>query len=36
LRYELSHFMGCRFGLFNWATKESGGSADFDFFRIGS
>ena len=36
LRYELSHFIGCRFGLFNWATKETGGTADFDFFRIGS
>jgi beta-xylosidase len=36
LRYELSHFMGCRFGLFNFATKQTGGRADFDFFRIGS
>ncbi|MEI7575499.1 MAG: glycoside hydrolase 43 family protein [Armatimonadota bacterium] len=34
LRYELSHFMGCRFGLFNMATIQSGGHADFDFFRI--
>lgn len=34
LRYELTHFMGCRFGLFNFASKEAGGSADFDFFRI--
>ena len=36
LRYELSHFMGCRFGLFNFASKQTGGHADFDFFRIGS
>ncbi len=28
------HFMGYRFGLFNYATKNTGGSADFDFFRI--
>lgn len=34
LRYELSHFMGCRFGLFCMASKETGGSADFDFFRV--
>lgn len=34
MRYELSHFMGYRFGLFNFATKEPGGYADFDFFRI--
>lgn len=28
------HFMGYRFGLFNYATKTIGGSADFDFFHI--
>ncbi len=28
------HFMGYRFGLFIYATKNTGGSADFDFFRI--
>jgi len=28
------HFMGYRFGLFNYATKEAGGFADFDYFRI--
>jgi beta-xylosidase len=28
------HFMGYRFGLFNYATKTTGGSADFDFFHI--
>jgi beta-xylosidase len=36
LRYDLVHFMGCRFGLFNFATKEPGGHVDFDFFRIGN
>lgn len=33
MRYTLAHFMGYRFGLFNYATKEAGGYADFDFFR---
>ena len=31
--YTLPHFMGYRFGLFNFATKTSGGFVDFDFFR---
>jgi beta-xylosidase len=35
LRYDLRHFMGCRFGLFAFSTKNPGGHADFDFFRIG-
>jgi hypothetical protein len=26
--------MGYRFGLFNYATKKTGGYADFDFFHI--
>ncbi len=30
----MEHFMGYRFGLFNYATKETGGYADFDWFRI--
>lgn len=30
----MEHFMGYRFGLFNYATKEPGGYADFDWFRI--
>ena len=30
----MEHFMGYRFGLFNYATKEAGGFADFDYFRI--
>ena len=34
MAYTLPHFMGYRFGLFNYATKTTGGSADFDFFRI--
>jgi len=27
-------FMGYRFGLFNYATKEKGGYVDFDYYRI--
>jgi alpha-glucosidase len=34
MSYTLPHFMGYRFGLFNYATKNTGGYADFDFFRI--
>ena len=34
MKYTLPHFMGYRFGLFNYATKETGGYADFDYFRI--
>jgi hypothetical protein len=26
--------MGYRFGLFNYATKNTGGYADFDYFHI--
>jgi beta-xylosidase len=32
--YTLPHFMGYRFGLFNYATEQVGGYADFDFFHI--
>ena len=32
--YTLPHFMGYRFGLFNYATKNAGGFVDFDWFRI--
>jgi beta-xylosidase len=32
--YTLPHFMGYRFGLFNFATKSTDGSADFDWFRV--
>ncbi len=35
MEYTLPHFMGYRFGLFSFATKESGGFVDFDYFRIG-
>lgn len=34
MTYTLPHFMGYRFGLFNYATQQVGGYADFDFFRI--
>ncbi|WP_035652191.1 glycoside hydrolase 43 family protein [Flavobacterium sp. ASV13] len=34
MKYTLPHFMGYRFGLFNYATKNSGGYVDFDWFRI--
>lgn len=30
----MEHFMGYRFGLFNYATESAGGFADFDWFRI--
>jgi beta-xylosidase len=32
--YRLDHFMGQRFALFNYSTKEEGGYADFDWFKI--
>jgi beta-xylosidase len=34
MSYTLPHFMGYRFALFNYATKNAGGYADFDFFHI--
>lgn len=34
MAYTLPHFMGYRFTLFNYATKETGGFVDFDYFRI--
>jgi len=34
MSYTLPHFMGYRFALFNYATKEAGGHLDFDFFKI--
>ena len=36
MAYTLPHFMGYRFGLFNYSTREPGGFVDFDFFRIGA
>lgn len=32
--YTIPHFMGYRFGLFNYATQNTGGFADFDYFHI--
>lgn len=34
MTYTLPHFMGYRFGLFNYATKTAGGFVDFDYFRV--
>lgn len=34
MAYTLPHFMGYRFGLFNYAGKDVGGYVDFDFFHI--
>jgi beta-xylosidase len=34
MAYTLPHFMGYRYGLFNFGTKSAGGIADFDFFHI--
>jgi len=34
MTYSLAHFMGYRFGLFNYATRTPGGFADFDCFHI--
>lgn len=34
MAYTLPHFMGYRFALFNYAAKNTGGFADFDYFHI--
>jgi len=34
MSYTIPHFMGYRFGLFNYATRNAGGYADFDFFHL--
>lgn len=34
MQYTLPHFMGYRFGLFNYATQSTGGYVDFDYFNI--
>lgn len=34
MEYTIPHFMGYRLGLFNYATRNTGGYADFDFFHI--
>jgi beta-xylosidase len=35
MEYSMPHFMGYRFGLFNYATKSPGGYVDYDWFRTG-
>jgi len=32
--WSLSHFMGYRVGLFNYATQAAGGSVDFDYYSL--
>lgn len=34
MAYTLPHFMGYRFGLFNYATETAGGFVDFDYYRV--
>ncbi len=34
MKYTLPHFMGYRFGIYYYATKEVGGHVDVDYFRI--
>jgi beta-xylosidase len=34
MQYSMPHFMGYRFGLFNYCTKTVGGFVDFDYFHI--
>jgi beta-xylosidase len=34
MEYSMPHFIGYRYGLFNYATKIPGGYVDFDWFRI--
>lgn len=34
MSYTIPHFMGYRFGLFNYAEKVPGGYVDFNYFRI--
>jgi beta-xylosidase len=34
MAYTIPQFIGYRFALFNYATKNTGGSVDFDFFHI--
>jgi beta-xylosidase len=34
MEYSMPHFMGYRYGLFNYATRTPGGYVDFDWFRI--
>jgi beta-xylosidase len=34
MEYSMPHFMGYRFGLFNYSTITPGGFVDFDWFRV--
>ena len=34
MSYTMPHFMGYRFGLFDYATETPGGHADFDYYRV--
>jgi beta-xylosidase len=34
MEYSMPHFMGYRYGLFNYSTKTPGGFVDFDFFHV--
>ena len=34
MRFNLKIFTGNKFCLFNYATKETGGYVDFDYFRV--
>ena len=34
LTYDISHFMGYRYGLFFYSTKTAGGHVDFDYYQI--
>lgn len=34
MSYRLTHFAGYRFALFSYATKETGGTAFFDFLKV--
>jgi beta-xylosidase len=34
MEYSMPHFMGYRFGLFNYSTRMPGGFVDFDWFHI--
>lgn len=34
MEYSMPHFMGYRFGLFNYSTRNPGGYVDFDWFRV--
>ncbi|MGP4042158.1 glycoside hydrolase family 43 protein [Gracilibacillus sp. D59] len=33
MKYTLDHFMGYRIGLFNYATRDTGGYVDIDYFQ---